>query len=131
MKVLAISEMDFPSLMSLFGEVELFLVQLFGLSEANAAFFWRPYGRLSKPDDRLPLVTAMLGLPHGGVTEQKLDLFEVSAVLAAEFRAGAAQIVGPETLDTDGFGGGFNYTPDRPIAQFLSHDAPTFGDRPE
>ena len=39
----------------------------------------------------------------GGVAEQELDLFEVSAVLAAEFRAGATQIVGPETLDTDGF----------------------------
>ena len=43
------------------------------------------------------------GRLDGGVAEQELDLFEVSAVLAAEFRAGATQIVGPETLDTDGF----------------------------
>ena len=29
----------------------------------------------------------------GGVTEQQLDLFEIAAGLAAEFRAGAAQVV--------------------------------------
>jgi len=64
----------------------------------------------------------------GGVAEQELDLFEVSAVFAAEFRAGAAQIVGAETLDSDGFRRLLDHAPHRPIAQFLSHDAPTFGD---
>jgi hypothetical protein len=32
--------------------------------------------------------------------------------------------MGAETLDTDGFGGSFNHAPDRPIAQFLSHNTP-------
>jgi hypothetical protein len=65
------------------------------------------------------------------VTEQELDLFEVSAVLAAEFRAGAAQVVGAEPLDPDSFCRLLDYAPHCPVAQFLSHDAPTFGDRPE
>jgi hypothetical protein len=43
----------------------------------------------------------------------------------------AAQIVGAETLDTDGFGGGFNHAPDRSIAQFLPHDTPFIGNRTE
>jgi len=38
-----------------------------------------------------------------GVAEQELYLLQVAAVLAAEFRAGAAKVVGTETLDTDGF----------------------------
>ena len=46
------------------------------------------------------------GRLDGGVTEQELDLFEVSTVLAAEFRAGAAQVVSAKTLDSDGFRGG-------------------------
>ena len=59
-----------------------------------------------------------------GVAEQKFDLLQVAAVLATEFRAGAAQVLGAETLDTDGFGGSLDRAPDCPIAQFLSHNTP-------
>ena len=44
---------------------------------------------------------AFAGL-DGGVAEQELDLFEVAAVLSAEFRAGT-QIVGVEVLNADRF----------------------------
>jgi len=71
------------------------------------------------------------GRLDGCVAEQELDLLQVAAVLAAEFRAGTAQIMCAETLDTDGFRGGFDHAPHCPVAQFLSHDTPTFGDRPE
>jgi hypothetical protein len=37
----------------------------------------------------------------GGVPEQELDLLEIAAALAAEFGAGAAQIMGAEVLDPD------------------------------
>jgi hypothetical protein len=39
--------------------------------------------------------------------------------------------VGTETLDPDGFCRLLDHAPHCPVAQFLSLDAPTFGDRPE
>ena len=35
----------------------------------------------------------------GGVPEQKLDLLQIPAILAAELGAGAAQVMGAEVLD--------------------------------
>jgi hypothetical protein len=40
-----------------------------------------------------------LGGLDGGVAEQELDLLQIAAVLAAEFCAGTAQVVGAEVLD--------------------------------
>jgi hypothetical protein len=36
--------------------------------------------------------------------QEKLDLFEIPAVLAAELGAGTAQVVGAEAFDADLFG---------------------------
>jgi hypothetical protein len=36
-----------------------------------------------------------------GVAEQELDLFDISVVLAAEFRASTLKVIRPEALDTD------------------------------
>ena len=43
---------------------------------------------------------AFRGLDRG-VAEQELDLFDISAILAAEFRASTAEVVRPEALDPD------------------------------
>jgi hypothetical protein len=42
-----------------------------------------------------------LGGLDGRVPQQKLDLFQIPAILAAELGAGAAEIVGAEVLDAD------------------------------
>jgi hypothetical protein len=42
-----------------------------------------------------------LGGLDGRVPEQKLDLLQIAAVLAAELGAGPAQVVGAEVLDPD------------------------------
>ena len=63
------------------------------------------------------------------MAEKELDLFEVSTVLAAEFGAGAAQVVGAEVFDADLFRRLLDHTPHRPVAQFLSDDASAFIDR--
>ena len=47
----------------------------------------------------------------GGVAEQELDLFDIAAILAAEFGAGAAQVVRPKALDPD-LPGRFTYGKD-------------------
>src|SRR6266568_7436923 len=58
------------------------------------------------------------------MTEQELDLFQVAAILAAEFGAGTSQIMGTEVLDADLFRRPLHYAPNRPIAQFLSQNSP-------
>jgi hypothetical protein len=47
---------------------------------------------------RLRTKIAFRGL-DGGVPEQKLDLLQIPAILAAELGAGAAQVMGAEVLD--------------------------------
>ena len=37
----------------------------------------------------------------GGVPQQKLDLLQIPAVFAAQFRASPAEVVGAEVLDAD------------------------------
>jgi hypothetical protein len=53
------------------------------------------------------------------VAEQELDLLDISAVLSAEFGAGAAQVVRPEALDPDLFGRLLDHRPDCPAAHAL------------
>ena len=55
------------------------------------------------------------------VPQQELDLFEVAAVLAAEFGTSAAQVMRPEPLDSDLFGALLDHRPDGPVAQALLH----------
>ena len=55
------------------------------------------YGNL----DLLLGAEVAFGRLDGGVAEQELDLFDISAVLAAELGASAAEVVRPEALDPD------------------------------
>jgi len=68
---------------------------------------------------------AFRGLDRG-VTEQELDLFDISAVLAAELRASTAQVVRPEALDPDLPGRLLDHRPDGPAAHALL-DLAAFG----
>ena len=43
---------------------------------------------------------AFCGLDRG-VAEQELDLFQIAAILPAQFRAGTAEVMGAEVLDPD------------------------------
>jgi hypothetical protein len=51
-----------------------------------------------------------------GVAKEEFDLLQISAILAAEFRAGPPQIVRPKVLNPEHFRGGLNHAPDCPIA---------------
>jgi hypothetical protein len=42
-----------------------------------------------------------LGGLDGGVTEQEFDLLQIPAILAAQFGAGTAQVMGAEVFDPD------------------------------
>jgi len=65
------------------------------------------------------------------VAEQELNLFEVTAGFAAQFRAGATEIVGAEALDPDLVRGLLDHIPDRPIAQGMAHPLAAFPDGAE
>jgi hypothetical protein len=65
------------------------------------------------------------------VPKQELDLFQITAVFAAEFRAGPAQIVRAEVLDADLLGRLLDHAPDRPVAQTLPGHLATFQNRSE
>jgi hypothetical protein len=64
------------------------------------------------------------------VAEQELDLFDISAVLSAEFCAGTPEVVRPEPLDPDLLGALLDDRPDGPAAHALL-DFAAFGDGPE
>ena len=56
---------------------------------------------------------------YGRVAQKKLNLLQVAAGLAAELRAGAAEVVGAEALDPDLPGCSGDDSPDCPISQTL------------
>jgi hypothetical protein len=58
------------------------------------------------------------------VSQEEFDLFEAAAVLSAQLRAGAAQVVRPEALDPDLPGRLLDHRPDRPSAHALLDLAP-------
>ena len=64
------------------------------------------------------------------VTEQKLDLFEITSALAAELGTGATEIMRTEVLDADLVSALLNHRPDRPVAHALFVSA-ALGDGPQ
>lgn len=64
------------------------------------------------------------------MTEQELNLLEISAALSAELGASSAEVMSPKALDTDLLGGLLDHRPDRPVAQAASYLA-AFADAPQ
>jgi hypothetical protein len=67
----------------------------------------------------------------GGVAEQELDLFQVSAALSAKLRTCPSQVVRTKTLDADLLGRLFDDRPDGPVAQGLAADFPALANPQE
>jgi len=63
------------------------------------------------------------------VAEQELDLFEVTAGLAAELSASPAQIVGTEVGDSDLSSRSLHHIPYRPVAQPVADLLAALADR--
>src|SRR5260370_17261045 len=63
--------------------------------------------------------------------KQKLDLFQISAVLATEFCAGPAQVMGAEVLDPNLLRRLLDDRPNRPVAQLVANQLPALGERPQ
>jgi hypothetical protein len=68
---------------------------------------------------------------NGAMPKQKLDLFQISAVLATELCAGASQIMRPESFDPNLLCGLLDDRPNRPIAQLVTNQLPALGKRPQ
>ena len=64
-----------------------------------------------------------------GVSQQKLDLFEIATGFSAEFGAGAAEIMGTKPFDPNLFGRCGDDRPDRPVTQTLPDFATFLIDR--
>jgi hypothetical protein len=64
------------------------------------------------------------------VSKQKLDLFQITAVLATKLRARPAQIVCPEVLDSNLLRRLLDDRPNRPVAQLVADQLPALGERP-
>jgi len=63
--------------------------------------------------------------------KQKLNLFQISAVLATELCAGPGQIMRPESFDSNLLRRLLNDQPDSPVAQLVPDQLPAFGERPQ
>jgi hypothetical protein len=58
------------------------------------------------------------------VPKQKLDLFQVPAILSAKLRTGPSEVVRTEALDADLLGRLFDDRPDGPVAQGRASNLP-------
>jgi hypothetical protein len=63
--------------------------------------------------------------------EQKLNLFQIAAVLATELRSGPAQVMGAEVFDSNLLCRLLDDRPDRPVAQLVANQLPALGKRPQ
>jgi hypothetical protein len=68
---------------------------------------------------------------NGAMPKQKLDLFQVAAVLATELCAGPAQVVCAEVFDSNLLRRLLDDRPDRPVAQLVADQLPALGKRPQ
>jgi len=79
----------------------------------------------------LPASDVLFGRLHGGVTKEKLNLFEFPSSTMTEAGAGATKIVGRETFNADSLGILFHRIPDYVACHSCILPSPILRNSPE